>query len=56
MSQQSDFADAIYQRLNNGPIPLADLIRTISFRWGPEHGASEINLFVLEAVTCLLQY
>jgi len=54
MSQQQDIADAAYERLRNGPIPISDLVRELREKWGAEFGVSAVHGFVREVATCLL--
>src|SRR5947209_6678965 len=54
MSQQSDAADVIYERLNNAPFPPAHLVRELHAKWGGEHGVPSVHGFVREVATCLL--
>ena len=54
MSQQSDMADAVYKRLQEGPVSAATLVRDLRKRWGAEFRASSVHGFVREVATCLL--
>jgi hypothetical protein len=54
MSQQSDMADAIHQRLNAGPVSVASLVRELRERWGPEHGVSAVHGFIAEVSRCTI--
>lgn len=56
MSQQSDMADAVYERLRDGPVSAAALVRDLHRRWGADHGASSVHGFIREVATCLLHY
>jgi hypothetical protein len=53
MSQQSDMADIVYERLSAGPVAAAQIVRELRSRWGVEHGVGEVHRFVTEVVTCL---
>lgn len=55
MSQQSDIADAIHQRLAHGAVSVAALVREVRERWGPEHSFGSVHLFVEELLYCLLR-
>ncbi|WP_395750564.1 hypothetical protein [Prosthecobacter sp.] len=55
MSQQSDIADAIHQRLAHGAVSVAALVREVRERWGPEHSFGSVHLFVEEVLYCLLR-
>jgi hypothetical protein len=54
MSQQSDMADAVYSRLEQGEVPAAELVQELRAKWGPEHRAPEVHRFVEEVAACLL--
>lgn len=54
MSQQSDMADSVYTRLNEGPVPTSHLVRELRDRWGPDHGVSAVHGLLREVATCLL--
>ena len=54
MSQQSDMADLVYDRLGSQPVAAAHLVRELRSRWGVEHGVKSVHGFVREVVTCLL--
>ena len=56
MSQQSDMADTVHDRLSTGPVPAADLVRELRTRWGAEHGVGSVHGFVREVATCLLRH
>jgi hypothetical protein len=54
MSQQSDMADAIHQRLSAGPVSVASLVRELRALWGPEHGVSAVHGFITEVSRCTI--
>jgi hypothetical protein len=54
MSQQSDMADAIHQRLSAGPVSVASLVRELRKRWGPAHGVSAVHGFIAEVSRCTI--
>jgi hypothetical protein len=54
MSQQSDTADAVCERLNSAPFPLAYLVRELRSTWGEDHTVPSVHGFVREVATCLL--
>ena len=54
MSQQSDMADDVYNRLSTAPVSAAFLVRDLRQRWSSEHDAGSIHSFVREVATCLL--
>jgi hypothetical protein len=57
MSQQSDMAEEVYQRLSGGgTVSSACLIRELRARWGNDHGVSSVHSFVREVATCLLHF
>lgn len=56
MSQQSDTADAVCERLSSAPFPLAYLVRELRSKWGAEHGVPSVHGFVREVATCLLHH
>ena len=56
MSQQSDMADSVYERLSSQPVAAAQLVRELRSRWGVEHGVGSVHGFVREVATCLLHY
>jgi hypothetical protein len=55
MSQQSDMADIVYDRLARSDVSAAELVQELRGRWGPEHGAPEVHRFVEEVAACLLR-
>ena len=54
MSQQSEMADRIYERLYEGPVAVAQLVGELRERWGVEHGVAYVHGFIREVATCLL--
>ena len=54
MSEQSDTADLVCERLRSAPFPLACLVRELRAKWGDEHGVLAVHGFVREVATCLL--
>ena len=56
MSQQQEMADAAYERLKNGPLPMSELIGEVREKWGVEHGVSAVHGFIREVATCLLHH
>jgi hypothetical protein len=56
MSQQSEMADAAYQRMMEGPLPMAHLVRELRQAWGEQHGVLSVHGFVREVATCLLHH
>jgi hypothetical protein len=56
MSQQSDMADDVYDRLSTAPVSAASLVRELRRRWGVEHGVAEVHCFVREVIGCLLRH
>jgi len=56
MSQQSDMADDVRERLRSAPFPLACLVRELRAKWGAEHGVLSVHGFVREVANCLLDH
>jgi hypothetical protein len=56
MSDQSDMADAAYERLKSGGLPISTLVRELREKWGEEFGVSAVHGFIREVATCLLHY
>jgi hypothetical protein len=56
MSQQSNMADAVYERLSVESVAAAHIVRELRSRWGIEHGVGSVHVFVREVVTCLLHH
>ena len=56
MSQQSDMADTVYERLARSDVAAADLVQELRARWGPEHNAPEVHRFVEEVAACILHH
>jgi hypothetical protein len=54
MSQQSDTADLVCERLRSAPFPLAWLVRELRAKWGDEHRVLAVHGLVREVATCLL--
>ena len=54
MSQQSEVADSIYARLEQGPVAAAEVVRQLRYRWGSSHSVASVHGFVREVATCLL--
>ena len=55
MSQQTDMADRVYDRLAQSDVSAAELVQELRGRWGPEHGAREVHRFIEEVANCLLR-
>lgn len=55
MSQQSETADRFFQRLSEGPVPLAQLISELREKWGPDHLVGEVHRFAEEVAACLMR-
>jgi hypothetical protein len=47
-------ADLVYGRICSGPVPAALLTNEIRLKWGTQHPAASVNLFVREVASCLL--
>ena len=56
MSQQSEMADRLYDRLAQSNVSAAELVRELRTRWGPLHNAAEIHRFVEEVARCILSH
>jgi hypothetical protein len=56
MSQQSDLADLVYQRIKLAPVSVASLVDEIRTRWGEGHSIGSVHHFVIEAVYGLLSH
>ncbi len=56
MSQQSDMADKIHDRLARSPMSAAELVQELRTRWGPDHSAAEVHRFVEEVAACVLHH
>jgi hypothetical protein len=56
MSQQSDKADAVYDRLAESDVSAAELVQELRARWGPDHKAPEVHGFVEEVAACILHH
>jgi hypothetical protein len=56
ISQQSEMADRVYQRLAQAPVSAAELVQELHAKWGPEHGVGEVHGFVEEVACCLLHH
>src|SRR5580698_1392973 len=54
MSQQSELADLIYQRVRLGSVSIASLVDETRARWGDGHSIESVHHFVIEAIYCLL--
>lgn len=51
---ENDMAHAIYAKLIDGPISVADLVRELRLQWNETHEVSEIHVFVRDVVKLLL--
>src|SRR6184192_2136540 len=56
MSQQSDMAERVYDRLTQPDVSAAELVEELRANWGPEHGAREVHGFVDEVAACILYH
>ncbi len=56
MSDQSDMADSVYDRLSSQPVPAAHLVRELRRLWGSDFGVRSVHGFVREVATCLLHH
>jgi hypothetical protein len=54
MSQQSNYAAEIADRLDDGPVPVADLVTEVRSLWGDDPSTGAVHRFICEAVYCLL--
>lgn len=55
MSQQSETANVVFERLESAPFPLACLVRELRAKWGVAHEIPSVHRFVCEVATCLLR-
>ena len=55
MSDQSDLAEIVHDRLTAGPVPIAELVRELRIRWGTDHRVPAVHGFLCEVATCLLR-
>lgn len=55
MSQQSDTADDVWERLRFAPFPRACLVGELHVKWGAAHALPSVHGFVREVASCSLQ-
>jgi hypothetical protein len=55
MSEQSDMADEVYNRLAHSDVSTAELVQELRRKWGREHGVGEVHRFIEEVAACLLR-
>src|SRR5882762_10030431 len=56
MSEQSEMAERVYDRLAQSDVSAAELVQELCARWGPEPCVPEVHRFVEKVAACLLHH